>query len=378
LHFPEGRIGGIPLFVHKASGAYIWDLDGNRYIDFILGHGSVILGHGDPDVCAAVVETFETGPNPTLIPPHQVELAKKVLSCAPNLESIVFLKTGSDATGAAVRLARSVTGRRLVLQWGLHGWHDWCSLTSPGVSDETKAETLPLKYNDVSQVQRLFMQHKDRIACVIMMPFEVDYPVPGYLQTIRSLCSKHGAALIFDEIRTGFRIAWGGAQELFGVQADLVTYGKAMANGYTISALAGPNQFMDRILDVTMTSTFYRAPDVFAASLATLQKISSLNVPATLAKSGQILKDGWAKAARKYDVPVSAIGHPSMPFLEFNYRSQSRSRRAMKFFCSGMLRRGFLMTPQHHWFVAYAMTETDILATVAGAHQVMRDIDAMI
>lgn len=378
LHFPDWSVSGVPLFVKEARGAYLWDLDGNRYIDFILGHGSVVLGHGDRDVSSAVAKTLSTGPNPTLIPIQQVELAEMIVSCAPNLESAVFLKTGSDATGAAVRLARSVTGRRLVLQWGLHGWHDWCSRSSPGVSPEAKSETLTLTYNNRTQVQNLFRRHGKEIACVIMMPFEVDSPDPGYLETVRSLCSKHGALLIFDEIRSGFRIGWGGGQEYFGVQADLVTFGKAMANGYTISALAGADRYMGRILDVAMTSTFFRAPDVFAASLTTLRKISWLRVPTALARSGALLMEKLARAARKHDVPAIPVGHPSMPFLRFNYQSEARNKRAMKFFCNGMLRRGILMTPEHHWFVAYAMSESDILETAAAAERVMKEIGASI
>ena len=238
------RIGGYPIFVDRASGPYLWDVDGNRYLDFVLGYGSVILGHAHPCVAQAVgEELLQRGGNPTLPSLKQVELAEKLVSLCPGVDLVTFLKTGSDATSAATRLARAVTGRKYILRWGMNGWHDWCSNASAGILEDIKAYTLSLRYNDLEYAESLFRVYGDNIACVILMPYELEAPRLGFLEGLRKLCSSYGALFILDEIRSGFRMSMGGAQAYFGIAADLVTYGKALANGYAISALAGRREY---------------------------------------------------------------------------------------------------------------------------------------
>lgn len=370
------RVGGFPLFAERASGAYVWDVDGNRYIDFILGYGSVVLGHAEPSIVAAVEEALRRGCNPTLLSVSHVDLAERIIALSPGAELVTFLKTGSDATGAAVRLARATTGRQYVLQWGLHGWHDWCARNTKGVLDQSRSHTLTLDYNDLEHAEELFSICKNDVACVIMMPYEIELPKAGYLQGLRDLCRRHGAVFILDEIRSGFRIAIGGAQEYFDVEADLVTYGKAMANGHPISALAGRKRLMKRILDVAMTVTYYRTSDGIAAALATINEICRRNVPAYLSKLGHGLKVGIDRAAARAGVRARMIGHPATPFIEFDYQSQHARERAMRLFCNGMLRRGILLSPAHHWFLCASMQEHDIAQTVAAAQEVFDDLNA--
>ncbi len=361
------RIGGYPLFVARASGPHIWDIDGNRYIDLVLGWGSVVLGHGHPRVTGAVAAQAELrGANPTLLSVEQVELAERIVALCPNVDQVTFMKTGSDATDAAVRLARAITGRRYVLQWGLHGWHDWCAAGPAGVLAGAREFTLPLAYNDLDAAERLFAQYGDDVACAVLMPYEIEAPKPGFFEGLRALCQRHGALLVLDEIRSGFRMSLGGAQQYFGIEADLVTYGKALANGHAISVLGGRKAHMKHILSLGLTVTYYRAPDAIVAALATLDQLVLEDGPRRLEAIGRSLMAAFDRAATEAGVPARAVGLPWTPFIAFDYPSPARRERALRMFSHGMMARGVLLTPTHHWFVCTSMSEDDI-AHVAGA-----------
>lgn len=368
------RIGGYPVFVERAAGPYLWDVDGNRYIDYLLGYGSVILGHADPVVTAEATRAVETGVNPTLLCPSQLALAEKLVSVSPCAELVTFLKTGSDAVSAAVRLARAVTGKTHVLQWGQHGWHDWYALSSPGVLPDTKARTHALAYNDLADAERLFAHLAGDVAAVVMMPYEIEVPELGYLESMRQLTHQHGALFVLDEIRSGFRIALGGAQEYFGVVPDLATFSKGLANGHAISVLAGRERYMKRILDVRLTVTYYRSADAMAAGLATIADLEANDGPARLAALGERLMTGMTDAAARAGVPATAIGFPATPFLEFGYESKVARERAMRRFCNGMLTRGVMMTPAHHWFLCTSMDESDVDHTLQAAAAVFGEM----
>jgi glutamate-1-semialdehyde 2,1-aminomutase len=368
------RIGGYPVFAERASGPYLWDVDGNRYVDYLLGYGSVILGHADPAVTAEVTGALERGVNPTLVCPSQMVLAEEIVSLYPCAELVTFLKTGSDAVSAAVRLARAVTGRTHVLQWGQHGWHDWAARSSPGVLADTKARSHPFAYNDLADAERLFGQFAGDVAALVMMPYELDAPEPGYLESLRELTHRHGALFVFDEIRSGFRIAMGGAQEHFGVVPDLATLSKGLSNGHAISVLAGRGRYMQRILDLELTITYYRSADAFAAANATIAQLKAGDGPARLASLGARLMAGLDDAAAAAGVPARAVGFPATPFVEFGHTRPAERDRAMRRFSNGMLARGVLMTPAHHWFVCTSMEEADIDFTVQTAAEVF---DAM-
>lgn len=370
------RVGGHPVFVDRAKGAYLWDVDGNRYIDYLLGFGSVVLGHAHPEVTAAAVAELERGVNPTLLGRAHVALAERLVALIPAAERVTFLRTGSDATDAAVRLARAVTGRRLALHWGQHGWHDWSASRADGVLDAVGACTLPLRYNDLEHARRLFAAHGDDVACVIVMPYEIDAPEAGFLQGLQALARHHGALFVLDEVRSGFRIALGGAQQYFGLEPDLSAFSKAMANGHAISALAGRAAIMGQILKLGLTVTFYRSPDVMAASLATLDVLERENGPARLAALGERLMRGLDAAAGQAGVPARMVGFPATPFLRFEHRHANVRDKAMRLFCNGMLRRGVLMTPAHHWFVCTGMTQADIDDTVAAAREVLSELES--
>jgi glutamate-1-semialdehyde 2,1-aminomutase len=371
------RIGGYPVFVERAKGAKLRDVDGNIYTDYLLGFGSVVLGHAHPEVNRAVIAALQRGVNPSLIDLAHLDLAERVVELVPAADCVTFLKTGSDAVDAAVRLARAVTGRARVINYGYHGWHDWCS-TSSGVPEAAKALLQSFRYNDLAHAEALFAAYPEEIACIVMMPYEIDPPAPGYLNALKELAHRNGALFILDEVRSGFRIGLGGAQAHFNVSADLSAFGKAMANGHAISALAGRRAIMGKILQLGLTVTYFRSPDAMAAALATLKVLERDNVPERLARLGARLMSGLDEAAHQAGVPAHSIGLAATPFIEFEHEHKADRDRAMRLFCNAMLSRGHLMTPAHHWFICAQMSDADIDHTVRAAGEAFAFVRRMI
>jgi glutamate-1-semialdehyde 2,1-aminomutase len=349
-----------PVFAERASGAFVYDIDGNRYTDFILGFGSVVLGHCDPLVDEAVIREIRRGVSPSLLTRTQVHLATLFSECVPGAEMVTFLRSGSDATSAAVRLARAATGRRQVLRWGYQGWHDWCAPRPTGIPEETRTLTTRIEYNDLPGLDAALRARPREVACVIMMPLEVDLPNEGYLCGVRDLCRHYEVVFILDEVRSGFRLHLGGAQAYFNVRADLAVFSKAMANGYAISALAGSAQLMRQLSSVSLSSVFFRSSDGMAAALATIQCLRDSDAISRLWQLGRRFQTGLKAAGEDSGLPVSVVGTPPMPHLRFRFQSEEQNICAMRVFCEEMLRRGVLLHPNHHWFVCSAMRDEDI------------------
>jgi glutamate-1-semialdehyde aminotransferase len=348
-----------PQYVDRAEGAYVWDVDGKRYIDYILGYGPVVLGHAHPDVTSAVVDAFRRGIciSP-LWTPEQVELTELLAEVIPGAEQAYLMKTGSDATSAAVRLARIHTGRTKVVKWGYNGWHDWTAPRQAGVPAATRADTLTFAYNDIASLEAAFARHPDDVACVIMMPFELDAPKDGFLEQVRSLTHDNGALFILDEMRSGFRMALGGAQEFFGVQADLATFSKAMANGHPVSAVVGRADVLHGLSQTHMSSTFYANPAEMAASLATIAVVRDTDVIPHLWRLGEALQTGLSEIVDSTGLPAQVVGYPIAPFLRFD------DEAAKLAFYSEATRAGVLLHPNHQWFLSRAHTDEDISTTL--------------
>ncbi len=266
--------GAAPAFLEKGEGAYVWDVDGNCFVDFVLALGAVTLGYNRPEINAAVSDQIKRGIS--FSQPHrlEVELAEKLTRIIPCAEMVRFVKNGSDATSAAVRLARGYTGRDLIACCGYHGFQDWYVGTTSnhrGVPDAVRELTRTFTYNDISSVEALFSQYPGRIAAVILEPVGLEAPREDFLPKLKDLVHRNGALLIFDEVITGFRLALGGAQEYFGVKPDLCALGKGMANGLPLSAVAGGKEFM-RLIDegVFISMTFGGETLSLAAALATI------------------------------------------------------------------------------------------------------------
>ncbi|MBU7597068.1 aminotransferase class III-fold pyridoxal phosphate-dependent enzyme [Streptomyces sp. P38-E01] len=353
----EGRY---PVFAERAAGAHFWDVDGNKYLDFFLSYGTVILGHADPDVDDAVVREIRRGFAVGLMKPVQTELVEELLEIIPGAEMGMLLKTGSDATGAAVRLSRAFTGRDRVVRWGYNGWHDWCAQWDNGIPEASRELVDTFTYNDLDSLRALFERHPDGIACVVMMPFMVEAPEPGFLEGVRELTREYGALLVFDEIRSAFRLALGGAQEHYGVTADLVTLSKAFANGYAVSALTGRADVLRTLEKVHISSTYYSNADAMAAALATIRKLRSGDHLAHIWRLGERLQNGLRELTAKSGVPVAVVGHPPMPFLDFAMGSEDDNQSAKRVFYAATIAEGVFFHPNHHWFVSAATTEADI------------------
>jgi glutamate-1-semialdehyde 2,1-aminomutase len=235
-------LGVSPFFIQRGLGSRVWDVDANEYIDFINSLAAITLGYQDPDVDSAVVAQLRQGVIFSLPHPIEMEVAEKIVELVPCAEMVRFGKNGSDATAGAVRLARAFTGRDHVAVCGYHGWQDWyiaSTARNRGVPVATKALTHTWSYNDIASLEKVFQTFPQDIAAVMLEPMNLVEPQPGFLQAVKELAHKHGALLIFDETVTGFRYAIGGAQQAFGVTPDLATFGKGLANGYPISAIAG-------------------------------------------------------------------------------------------------------------------------------------------
>lgn len=267
--------GAAPAFLEKGNGCRVIDVDGNEYIDFLLGLGPVTIGYNDDRVNQAVINQLSKGVSFTLPHPLEVELARKIVDIVPCAEMVKFVKNGSDATAAAVRLARAYTGRDMVLCCGYHGFHDWyvgCTSNDRGVPGPVAALTRAFAYNDPEQLAGLLKRYSDKVAAVIMEPVGLNPPEKGFLESVRALCDSHGVVLIFDEVITGFRVALGGAQEYFDVTPDLCCMGKGVANGLPLSLVTGKRRIMEKIDHGAFVSTTFGGEALsLAAALETIR-----------------------------------------------------------------------------------------------------------
>ena len=362
-----------PQYVERASGAFIWDVDGNRYVDFILGYGPVVLGHADRHVNAAVIGQLATGicMSP-LWNPRQVELTELLTQVIPGAEQAYLMRTGSDATTGAVRLSRIYTGRDKVVRWGYNGWHDWAAPRPEGVPASTAADTLEFDYNDIESLEAVFARHPDEIACVIMMSYEYEAPADGFLQRVQDVAHRHGALFVLDEMRSGFRIALGGAQEYFGVRPDLSTFSKAMSNGYPISAIVGRRDVLAALGRTHMSSTFYGNPAEMAAAIATIGILRDTDALDRIARLGELFRDGLDKLVTSYELPAAVVGLPISPFLVFD--DGRRPARLKTAFYRETLHRGVMFHPNHQWFLSAAHTRDDIGAALTACREALEVI----
>ena len=256
IQYPEGKS---PLFLHNGLGGRVWDVDGNEYVDLVCGLLPVILGYCDPNVDNAIREQLERGITLSLPTTLEIKLAERLVKIIPSAEKVRFGKNGTDATSAAIRLARAYTGRDHVLALGYHGWQDWyigATSRNKGVPETVSKLTHKLPYNDVAAIKKALDQYPNQIAAIILEPMSTVVPLTGYLEELRDITHETGIILIFDEIITGFRFALGGAQEYFNVIPDLSAFGKALGNGMPISAVVGRADIMNEMEEIFFSGTF--------------------------------------------------------------------------------------------------------------------------
>jgi glutamate-1-semialdehyde 2,1-aminomutase len=303
--------------MQRSAGCRVWDEQGREYLDFIMALGAVGLGYGHPAVNRAVQDAVERGAIGPVAPVEEERLAAVLASCLPKLEQVRFLKSGAEAVAAAVRIARVATGREQVLGCGYHGWLDWCS-GSAGVPGAVRALYQELPFNDPERAATLIRTAGDRLACVVLEPVVDAEPSPEWLQAVRRETSRVGAVLVFDEIKTAFRVAAGGAAERWGGEPDLLVLGKALANGYPLAAVGGSAELMRHVNATWISSTMATEFVSFAAALATLEVIRAERLSEHLARMGGRLLAGFEELVRKFPALLTGTaGIPELCYLRF-------------------------------------------------------------
>lgn len=360
--------GVAPNFLVRAEGAQVWDVDGHRYLDYILGLGPIVLGHGYAAVDDAVRAQMSRGMSFSLPHPVEVELAEKLCARVPCAEMVRYGKNGSDVTAAAVRVARAWTGRDKIACCGYHGWQDWyigSTSRHRGVPAAVRALTLPFPYNDLAALRRLFEAHPEQIAGVIMEPVTFQSPQEGYLAGVKELCQRHGTLLIFDEIVTGFRLALGGAQERFGVTPDLACFGKGLANGYPLSAITGRADIMQEFNEVFFSFTHGGEALSLTAGLATLQVAEEKDLPAHLWRIGARLQNETNRllAQRQLAPRAVCVGLPPWTAIRFMDAEGRDSMLLRSLFQQEAIKRGLLTHGNH--MLSLSHTEAIIDETLA-------------
>ena len=396
-----GAVGGEPIFFDRAKGACLYDLDGNRYIDYVGSWGPMILGHGHPKVVEALQAAIGRGTSFGAPTEAESDLAELVAAAMPAVEKVRFVNSGTEATMSAIRLARGYTGREMIVKFAgnYHGHADSLLVAagssaatlgvpnSPGVTAGTAKDTLVLKYNDPAALEAVLARHGQRIAGVIVEPVVGNMgcvtATAAFLAALRDLTARYGALLIFDEVMTGFRVAYGGAQGLFGMKPDLTTLGKIIGGGLPVGAYGGRADVMDHVLPagkVFQAGTLSGNPLAMAAGIATLKVLRDTNPYPRLEDLSTRLAEGLEDAARSAGIPCTVGQFNSMMTLFFNpepvtdwdVASRSDTKRYAAYFW-GMIERGvYLPCSQFEaLFVSTAHAEADVDATVAAAREVL-------
>lgn len=368
---PGQYINGVaPKYLVKGKGSRVWDVDGNEYLDYTMGVGPLSLGYCYPPVDAAIKRQLEDGITFSLMHPLEVEVAELIRDVVPNAESVRFSKSGADVTSAAVRLARAFTGRNKVLCCGYHGWHDWyigVTDRNKGIPQQTQDMTFTFNYNDI---QSVIDSIDDDTACVILEPVTFEPPQENFLHRLKEVCEVNGTLLIFDEMWTGFRLAVGGAQEYFGVKADLACFSKAVANGMPLSILTGRNDVMQLLeKDVFFFTTFGGEALSLAAAKATITELKERSVPEFLAAQGAKIKNAYNEMAQTLHMPYTrCIGFGCRTMVTFD-ASAGNPLEMKSLMQQELIRNGILWTGFHN--ISFSHTDLDVEYTIAAYSEIL-------
>jgi glutamate-1-semialdehyde 2,1-aminomutase len=387
-------VGGDPIIVDRAAGARLWDADGNEYIDYVCSWGALILGHAHPRVVEAVAEQARRGTSYGMPTELEVELATRIRKAIPSCDKVRFVSSGTEATMSALRLARAATGRDLLIKFeGCYHGHADSFLSEagsglatlgiaacPGVPQALAELTLNAPYNDPAAVEKLFDAHRGKIAAVIVEPVAANMgvvpPKPGFLQALRDLTTRHGALLIFDEVITGFRLCYGGAQTLYGIAPDLTTLGKIIGGGLPVAAYGGRRDLMDRVAPlgpVYQAGTLSGNPLAMSAGIASLDLLASPGFYESLETRSRRLGDGIDAALKETGAAATAVRVGSLltlffsrePVTDYAAAKKSDAKRFAAFF-RAMLERGIFLAPSQFeaLFVSSAHADADIDRTI--------------
>jgi len=364
----------MPKFIVRGKGCRIWDMEGKEYIDFRLALGPVTLGYCYDEVDVAVREQMAKGVLFSMASPIELELAKRISAMVPNAEMVRFMKTGEDANMCNVRIARASTKRDMILMSGYHGYPDWFSTEgSPGngVPEVLKEYVKVIPWGDCSTAEELIRRYGEQVACVISIPYDFNEDTSGtYIRLLRKLTKEYGILLVLDEVLTGFRLAPGGAQQYYGVDADLAGYAKALANGYPLSVYCGKREYMQTLNSFRMTTTYAGETLSIAAALATLRIMVREKVHEHLWAMGRRLMEGFDAMAKDLGVEGHAAGLAPAPYLKFVHPDPGFHERLEFLWHRELYREGVFINPR--WFISYSHRAADIDEALEKARRALR------
>lgn len=372
---PEMFAPGVwPGYYSQAKGVHIWDLDGNKYLDFSIGGiGANILGYADDYVDSAVIKAINSGSSSSLNCFEEIDLAKLMMSIHPWAEMFRYTRSGGEAMALAVRIARAHTNKELILFCGYHGWHDWYlsaniangdnlsehllhGLSPRGVPPSLEGSSIPFKYNDLDSLNDLVAQNRGKIAAIVMEPVHNIQPDPGYLEAVRRLASDNSIVLIFDEITSGFRIAPSGIHQVLGIQPDVAVFSKAISNGYPMSIVMGTSEVMQSAQDTFMSSTSWTERIGPTAAIATINRYIQIGAHNHLELIGKLVQDALIKAATASRLEIKIEGFSTL----FNFKFKHKDDLAMKtYFTQEMLQVGFLASGRFYAMHAHKKEQVD-------------------
>ena len=363
-------VSAFPFYASRARGAYLWDLDGNRFIDYMGAYGPNVLGYNDPDVDEAAARQRAICDCTTLPHPVMIDFADLLVDTVAAADWAFFAKNGNDATSGAILTARAHTHRKKIVFFKgyYHGVSPWSQkIDYPGIIEEDVANNIYVKWNDFEELSRVFAENKDQIAAVIGQPYmhgnfaDNELPAEGFWQKVRQLCDDSGAVLIIDDVRAGFRLDLAGSDHYFGFQADLICFCKAIANGYNVSALCGREFLKNAVSSLSFTGSYWMSAVPFAAGIACIEKMKRLGSPLLLIDKGERLKQGLIAAAQKYGFDLHVSGVPSLFYLRI---ADDPSLMLHQEWIAECVRRGVFFTNHHNHFINAALSDADIAETV--------------
>ncbi len=357
------------MYLERGRGCRVWDVDGNEYIDYLMAFGPFLLGYARQEVDEAAIRQLRQGKLLSMNHPLHLEFVERLLARFAGADMGIFLKTGSEATTVALRLARRFTGRRKVARCGYHGWHDWCLPLEKYVPEGLDQQVLEFRAEQPETLQRILEQHPRQIAAVIISPEMVLSPQSAQFLQLQAMASEAGAVFILDEVKTAFRTRPGSLQQYLGIQPDLTTLSKALGNGWPVAAVVGRRDVMAAGAGMHYSATFHGDSASLAAALKVLDILDQEPVADHVWCMGQRLIDGLNRLAQAAGVSARAYGEPlpPMPFLQFENPEAEKREKQKAAFYTHLLSAGILMHPRHMWFISQAHGQAEIDATLAAA-----------
>ena len=375
-------VEAFPLFSSKAQGSYLWDLDGNRFIDYMCAYGPNVLGYHDPDVDAAAAKQRQISDCTTLPNPIMVDFADLLVETVNCADWAFFAKNGNDVTTLAIMTARAYTHRKKIVFFKgyYHGVSPWTQkIDYAGVIEEDVMHNLYVEWNNFEQLQEVFDTYRGEIAAVISQPYmhgnfaDNQLPEKDFWQKVRKLCTDEGSVLVIDDVRAGFRLDLAGSDHYFGFEADLICFCKALANGYNVSALCGKEFLKNTVSSMSYTGSYWLSAVPFAAGIACIEKMKRINSPKLLIQKGEQLKSALLNAAREYSFDLHVTGVPSLFYLRI---ADDPSLRLHQEWIAECVKRGVFFTNHHNHFINAALSDEDIQETAeiaAEAFAVIRE-----